>query len=138
MAEPATIVFDEIYYAQDACWYTRSPAVCGIMGEVVAHPPLGKWPAAGIGIFGHTFGLAARRSNRRTITIAITTSWPDESSVHPGGLLASGFLAIDFFTSFTAGGDADVFVTPSASPRCSAPYDLDTRHDTGAGTLRRP
>ena len=55
--QPSTIVFDEIYYAQDACWYVRaSAAICGITEETSRmHPPLGKWLIAiGIRFFEYT------------------------------------------------------------------------------------
>jgi dolichyl-phosphate-mannose--protein O-mannosyl transferase len=53
---PAELVFDEVYYAQDACSYLGGgAATCGVETEAsVIHPPLGKWLIAlGIGIFGY-------------------------------------------------------------------------------------
>ena len=55
MTTPDELVFDEEYYARDACTYVEtSSAVCGAAGEATTvHPPLGKWLiAGGIELFG--------------------------------------------------------------------------------------
>ncbi|HYN98509.1 MAG TPA: phospholipid carrier-dependent glycosyltransferase, partial [Actinomycetota bacterium] len=62
LAEPQELVFDETYYAKDACLYLGySPDQCGLTGtseQSYVHPPLGKWLiAAGIKLFGNdSFG----------------------------------------------------------------------------------
>jgi dolichyl-phosphate-mannose--protein O-mannosyl transferase len=58
LGEPATLVFDEAFYVQDACRYVLGVAdacvkYAGPIPEV--HPPLAKWLiAAGIRAFGYT------------------------------------------------------------------------------------
>jgi dolichyl-phosphate-mannose--protein O-mannosyl transferase len=56
LGSPDRTVFDESYYAQDACTYLRLGAeVCGGTREASwVHPPLGKWLIAlGIGLGGY-------------------------------------------------------------------------------------
>lgn len=56
LGSPDRIVFDESYYAQDACTYLRLGAdVCGGIHEASwVHPPLGKWLIAlGIAVGGY-------------------------------------------------------------------------------------
>lgn len=56
LGSPAQLVFDENYYAQDACVYLgRGLADCGIASEASwVHPPLGKWLISlGILVFGY-------------------------------------------------------------------------------------
>lgn len=50
---PNELVFDETYYAKDACWYVEAAQkVCDVR-QTEAHPPLGKWLiASGIEVFG--------------------------------------------------------------------------------------
>lgn len=45
LSDPPELVFDETYYAKDACWYIHgSEETCYIADEVTyVHPPLGKW-----------------------------------------------------------------------------------------------
>src|SRR3972149_8844539 len=44
LAQPAAFVFDEHFYAPDACWYAlASPTVCEVAKESIRlHPPLAK------------------------------------------------------------------------------------------------
>ena len=56
LGSPDELVFDEVYYAQDACFYLGwGEGVCGVATEAShVHPPLGKWLIAfGILLFGH-------------------------------------------------------------------------------------
>jgi dolichyl-phosphate-mannose-protein mannosyltransferase len=75
LGDPRDIVFDETYYAKDACWYaTSSHQLCGVEGEQTAvHPTLGKWIiAAGIKLFGYdSFGWRVASALAGTITIAL-------------------------------------------------------------------
>src|SRR5512141_1069349 len=45
LGSPDRLVFDEVYYAQDACSYLGwDEATCGVSSEASwVHPPLGKW-----------------------------------------------------------------------------------------------
>lgn len=45
LSDPPELVFDETYYAKDACWYIHgSEETCYVTDEVTyVHPPLGKW-----------------------------------------------------------------------------------------------
>ena len=55
LTRPGVIVFDEMFYAQEACFFAyRSQDICGIgPGAVSEHPPLGKWLISlGIQAFG--------------------------------------------------------------------------------------
>jgi len=73
IGQPDEVVFDEIYYAQDACWYLyQSPALCGVAGETSSgHPPLGKWLiAGGIWLFGYNpFGWRVTAAVAGTLTV---------------------------------------------------------------------
>nr|MBA2273245.1 phospholipid carrier-dependent glycosyltransferase [Actinomycetota bacterium] len=56
VAVPAGRIFDERYYAKDACLYAKAPAsLCGSAAEITTvHPPLGKsLLAVGIKVFGY-------------------------------------------------------------------------------------
>src|SRR5918996_1764889 len=59
LSRPHSLVFDETYYARDACFYAEEVAPCGLEGPPVeVHPPLGKWLMS-IGIHlsdYHSFG----------------------------------------------------------------------------------
>lgn len=73
--DPSTIIFDETYYAKDACWYVNvSSTLCTIEHEQTqVHPPLGKWLIAiGIRIFGYNaFGWRIAAAIAGTITVAL-------------------------------------------------------------------
>ncbi|MGI8427121.1 MAG: phospholipid carrier-dependent glycosyltransferase [Actinomycetota bacterium] len=62
LAEPNAVVFDETYYAKDACLYLgHTQQFCGLdqaTEQSYVHPPLGKWLISfGIRIFGYnSFG----------------------------------------------------------------------------------
>jgi dolichyl-phosphate-mannose--protein O-mannosyl transferase len=56
LGSPGALVFDEVYYTQDACSYLGwGEQVCGVAREASwVHPPLGKWLIAlGILLFGY-------------------------------------------------------------------------------------
>ncbi len=100
LGSPGTFVFDEIYYAQDACTYLSwGSSVCGIATEVSwVHPPVGKWLiAAGIWAFGNNpLGWRVMSALAGTLTVALvyllarrlTGSWL-------AAAVASGVLALD-------------------------------------------
>lgn len=100
LGSPAKVVFDETYYAKDACWYAFSSAQrCGVSGEQTAvHPPLGKWlislgvKAAGYSSFG--WRVAAVAAGALSVALVfilgrklLAATWP--------AVLAAGLVAID-------------------------------------------
>ncbi|MDQ3766297.1 MAG: phospholipid carrier-dependent glycosyltransferase [Actinomycetota bacterium] len=100
VAVPAGRIFDESYYAPDACLYAQSPAsLCGSAAEITTvHPPLGKWLiAAGVRGFGYnSLGWRMGAVVAGTATIALLYLLAREllrSTV--GASFAAGLLAID-------------------------------------------
>jgi dolichyl-phosphate-mannose--protein O-mannosyl transferase len=104
---PTELVFDEIFYARDACWYvTASQAVCGI-SELTSrsHPPLGKWLiGAGIALFGYEpFGWRITAALAGSATVALTyllawrllRGWVTGAAATVGAVAAAGLLATD-------------------------------------------
>ena len=73
--DPKVLVFDETYYAKDACWYvTSSPTLCGIdIESTLVHPPLAKWLLAlGIRLFGYdSFGWRISAAIAGTLTVLL-------------------------------------------------------------------
>ncbi|MDQ3940017.1 MAG: phospholipid carrier-dependent glycosyltransferase [Actinomycetota bacterium] len=72
---PKTIVFDETYYAKDACWYVlASTDICEVSDEQSnVHPPLAKWLIAiGIRLFDYdSFGWRVAAAVAGTATVAL-------------------------------------------------------------------
>ena len=105
---PVDLVFDEIFYARDACWYViGTQDVCGITDLASrAHPPLGKWLiGSGIALFGYDpFGWRVASAVIGTATVALvyplgrrllrSITTPIAATV--GAAAAAGLLAIDF------------------------------------------
>lgn len=75
LAHPAELVFDETYYAKDACWYViASEAVCERGADAPeVHPPLGKWLIGiGIRLFGFdSFGWRISSAVAGTLTVGL-------------------------------------------------------------------
>jgi dolichyl-phosphate-mannose-protein mannosyltransferase len=108
LGRPLELVFDEIFYARDACWYVvGTEAVCGITDLASrAHPPLGKWLiGSGIAAFGYDeFGwrVAVAVLGTATIPLIYALGWrllrpiatPAAATV--GAAASAGLLAIDF------------------------------------------
>ena len=102
---PSELVFDEIFYAQNACLLTATPDVCGLAQPLSnAHPPLGQWIiAAGIAIFGYdAFGWRIASAVIGTATVALTYVLARivlrDASPRAGALgatVAAGLLAVD-------------------------------------------
>lgn len=73
--DPKVLVFDETYYAKDACWYVlSSESICGIEIEAtLVHPPLAKWLLAiGIELFGYdSFGWRISAAVAGTLTVLL-------------------------------------------------------------------
>jgi dolichyl-phosphate-mannose-protein mannosyltransferase len=101
LGEPPAIIFDETYYAKDACWYvTGSQDLCGIEGEQTGiHPPLGKWlMAAGVKLFGYdAFGWRFAAAIAGVITVALLYVLARKLlRSTPAATLSAGLLAFDF------------------------------------------
>ena len=81
LGRPLELVFDEIFYARDACWYVNaSEAVCNVSGLVSrSHPPLGKWLiGAGIAVFGYDpFGwrVAVAADGTASVPLVYLLGW---------------------------------------------------------------
>jgi dolichyl-phosphate-mannose-protein mannosyltransferase len=74
LSRPVGLVFDEIFYAQNACRYVIGTGECGIEGLASrAHPPLGNWIIGlGIKLFGYeAFGWRVMAAVAGTITVAL-------------------------------------------------------------------
>ena len=101
LASPKQLIFDEVYYARDACWYVyAAPSVCGIDHESTpVHPPMSKWLIAlGIRLFDYdSFGWRITAAIAGTITVALLYLLARKvlgSTL--GATMASGLLGIDF------------------------------------------
>lgn len=101
VASPNSLMFDEVYYAKDACWYLLAdPSTCQIdVEQPQVHPPLAKWLIAlGIRLFGFdSLGWRIASVVAGTITIALLYLLARKllrSTV--GASIASGLLALDF------------------------------------------
>lgn len=101
LGDPKQLIFDEIYYARDACWYVyASPSVCGISSETtMVHPPMSKWLIAiGIRIFGYdSYGWRIAGAVAGIVTIALLYLLARKilgSTL--GATIAAGLLGIDF------------------------------------------
>ena len=116
VADPGEVIFDETYYAKDACFYTGAPAaVCGTAAEQTAvHPPLGKLLiAAGVRWLGYnSLGWRIASVIAGTLTVALLYALARRVLRSTAGAsVAAGLLAFDllhFVQSRTA--MLDVFV----------------------------
>ena len=108
LGRPTELVFDEIFYARDACWYVvGTESVCGISDLASrSHPPLGKWLiGAGIATFGYDpFGWRVAVAIAGTLSVGLVylLAWQLLRG-HVAGrgatvaaTAASGLLATDF------------------------------------------
>ena len=100
VADPREFIFDEVYYAKDACMYVvdslRACKLDEIQNQV--HPPLGKWLiGAGIEIFGFdSLGYRIAVVAAGTLTLALLYLLARrilKSTL--GAALAAGLLVID-------------------------------------------
>ena len=119
---PLGFVFDEIFYARNACRYVIGTAECGI-DELAsrAHPPLGNWLiGAGIKIFGYEeFGWRVSAAVLGTLSVAllfILVRHLLREVPQPGRTLgafaAAALLASDFLHVVQSRiGMLDVFIT---------------------------
>jgi dolichyl-phosphate-mannose-protein mannosyltransferase len=101
LSDPHTLVFDETYYAKDACYYVEAATEpCGLeTPQVEAHPPLGKWLiGAGIAVFGFdSFGWRVSAAITGSLTVLLTYLLARRLlSSTLGAGIASLLLALDF------------------------------------------
>jgi dolichyl-phosphate-mannose--protein O-mannosyl transferase len=107
LSRPVEFVFDEIFYARNACRYVIGTAECGIEGLASrAHPPLGNWMiGAGIKAFGYeAFGwrVAAALAGILTVTLLyllvrrLLRGAVPGSAATAGAFVAAALLAGDF------------------------------------------
>ena len=108
LGRPTDLVFDEIFYARDACWYVFSnEAVCGITDLASrAHPPLGKWLiGSGIAAFGYEpFGWRIAAAVAGIVSVALLyvlawrllRRWTPGTAASVGAAAAAALLAVDF------------------------------------------
>lgn len=108
LARPIDLVFDEIFYARNACRYVfGSEAVCGIDDLASrGHPPLGNWIIGiGVKLFGYEpFGWRVAAAVAGILTVVLTyllarrilrgVSPPGAGTL--GAFAAAGLLATDF------------------------------------------
>ena len=75
LADPPSLIFDETYYAKDACHFAGgSEELCKIADDSTkVHPPLGKWLiAGGVKVFGFdSFGWRIVPAIAGIITVAL-------------------------------------------------------------------
>jgi dolichyl-phosphate-mannose-protein mannosyltransferase len=108
LSRPIELVFDEIFYARNACWYVyASETVCEIGGLASrGHPPLGNWMvASGIAAFGYEpFGwrVGVAVAGIASVALVYLLAWRLLRGIAPGrgstvgAIAASGLLATDF------------------------------------------
>ena len=100
IGRPGQLVFDEIFYARNACLYVQgSEEACGVSPLVGGHPPLGELLiGAGIALFGfEPFGWRVAAAVAGTLTVALLYVLARRilgSTL--GAVVAAGLLAIDF------------------------------------------
>jgi len=119
---PVGFVFDEIFYAQNACRYVIGTAECGIEGLASrAHPPLGNWMVGlGIELFGYdAFGWRVISALAGTLGVALLYVLVRRllrdaaaTAASLGAFAAAGLLATDFLHLVQSRtGMLDAFVT---------------------------
>lgn len=100
ITRPDGLVFDEIFYAQDACVIVLgSSGACGGAPQVGAHPPLGEiLIASGIAVFGYeAFGWRVASLVAGILTIALLYLMGRRLfGTTLGASIAAGLLAFDF------------------------------------------
>lgn len=107
LASPAGYVFDEIFYARNACRFVIDTAQCGIDDLVSgAHPPLGNWLiGTGIRLFGYdAFGWRIASVMAGVLGVALLyllvrrllAGHVPASAATVGAAFAAALLATDF------------------------------------------
>ena len=107
LTAPAGLVFDEIFYARNACRFIVDAAACGIDDLVSgAHPPLGNWLIGiGIRLFGYDeFGWRIASAVAGTLSVALLyvlirrllAGRASATAATVGATAAAALLATDF------------------------------------------
>jgi dolichyl-phosphate-mannose-protein mannosyltransferase len=101
LSDPRSLIFDETYYARDACWYAyASRSLCGIDAEqTMIHPPLGKHLIAiGIRAFGYdAFGWRVASAIAGTLMVAVLFVLARRLLTSAiAATLTAGLLAVDW------------------------------------------
>ncbi|MEA2566763.1 MAG: dolichyl-phosphate-mannose-protein mannosyltransferase [Actinomycetota bacterium] len=102
LAYPNALVFDEVYYAKDACLYlAKGMRFCGTPAateQSFVHPPLGKWIiAVGIRVFGfNSFGWRFMAAVFGTAMIPIAFLIGRKLFGRWGGVVTGLLVATDF------------------------------------------
>lgn len=107
LTTPAGLVFDEIFYARNACRFVIDTARCGIDDLVSgAHPPLGNWLIGiGIRLFGYDeFGWRIASAAAGTLSVALLyvlvrrllAGQVPATAATVGATAAAALLATDF------------------------------------------
>ncbi|MEX0626192.1 MAG: phospholipid carrier-dependent glycosyltransferase [Chloroflexota bacterium] len=107
LTTPAGFVFDEIFYARNACRFVIDTAQCGIDDLVSgAHPPLGNWLIGiGIRLFGYDeFGWRIASAVAGTLSVALLyalvrrllAGHVSRTAATVGATAAAALLATDF------------------------------------------
>jgi dolichyl-phosphate-mannose-protein mannosyltransferase len=94
LGTPADIIFDEVYYVEDA----RSVLEQGVEAGFAVHPPVGKWLiAASIALLGDApVGWRAAGALAGALTVLLTVLLARRLTGRPLlGVLAGGLLALD-------------------------------------------
>jgi dolichyl-phosphate-mannose--protein O-mannosyl transferase len=107
LTTPAVLVFDEIFYARNACRFVIDTVACGIDDLVSgAHPPLGNWLiGVGIRLFGYDeFGWRISSAIAGIAAVALLyllvrrllAGHLEAPAATTGATVAAGLLATDF------------------------------------------
>ena len=150
LSRPVGFVFDEIWYARNACRYVIGTPECGIDQLASrAHPPLGNWMiGAGIKLFGYDeFGwrISAAVAGIVTVALLFLLTWQLLRDASPtartfGAFTAAALLAGDFLhivQSRVGMLDASVTLFVVAA-MLFAVHDRDRRRPSDPDWDRRP
>jgi dolichyl-phosphate-mannose-protein mannosyltransferase len=151
LAAPAGFVFDEIFYARNACRFVIDTAQCGIDDLVSgAHPPLGNWLIGlGIRLFGYDeFGWRIASAVAGTLGVVLLymlvrrllSGQASATAATVGAGAAAALLATDFLDlvqSRVAMLDSFVTLFVIATVLCVV-LDGDRRRGPGGEDLGAP
>ena len=139
LLQPNGLVFDEFYYAPDACRYVRESAdLCGFGELTYFHPPLAKWLMSfGIQVFGPTrLGWRSAALVAGVVTVLAVYLFARRAfGSTTVAVFASGLLALDFMHIVHSRiAMLEVFVTCFAA--LAATFYVYDRDDARTGFFR--